>query len=82
MLLGGAMPRAKVRGVIDINAIHDVLETELVTELLEAVEKLVLAVEATVRVVLHVVRVLELVRIDVLMAQAETLNEIFRVTLV
>jgi hypothetical protein len=51
-------------------------------DLREAREQLVLAVEAAIRIVAHVLRVIELVRLDVFVNDSEARHEGFRIALV
>ena len=61
MLLGGALARAEVAGVVSVHAVGNVREAELCTKGFHNGEKFVLAVETAIGVVTLILRTLELV---------------------
>ena len=82
MLGGGALSRTVVAQVVHIHAVDDVLEAALTPHRFQAREQFVLAVEAAVGTVAHVVRVFELARLDILVDDAEACHEGLRIALV
>ena len=69
----GVLARTVVAQVVHVHAVDDVLVAALAAHTSQAREQLVLAVEAAVRIVLHVIGIVELVRLDVLVRDAEAL---------
>ena len=82
VLLGGILARAIVAQVVQIHAVDDVFVAALAAHLRQAREQFVLAVEAAVRVVADVVGIVEFVGLDVLVRDAEALDEGLGIALV
>ena len=82
MLLGGVLAGTIIGQIVGIHPVYHVLVTARAAHLLETREQLVLAVEAAVGIVAGVVGILELGGADVLVHQAESLDERLGVALV
>src|SRR5262249_23711387 len=68
--------------VVQVDAVHDMFEAALASYLLQACEQFILAVKTAVRIVAHVVGIVELVSLDVLVRNAETFDKCLSVPLV
>ena len=82
VLLSRLLPWAVIAQVVHVDAVHDVLDRPLAAERLQALEQLVLAVEATIGCVADVIRVLELACGDVLVPESKLARQRLRVALV
>ena len=69
---------AEVAGVVEVAAVEDRSESSLAGDLRQPSVELVLAVEAAVRVVLHIIRVVHLARVDQLVRDPDLLRERLR----
>ena len=70
MQLRGALAGTIVAQIVDIHSVDDVRDAALARHFVEPGKQLVLAVEAPVRIVLDVIRIVEFVGRDVLVAEA------------
>ena len=82
MKFRGILPRAIVAEIVHVDAVDDVRNSTLTPDLLQAFEKLVLTVEAAIGVVLEIIGILEFVRRNQLVPDAELPGELDGVALV
>ena len=78
MLISGASAGAEVAGVVEIAAVEDRCESSLAGDLCQSSVQLVFAVEAAVRVVLHIIGVVHLARVDELVRDPDLSRERLR----
>ena len=82
VLQRGVLARTVVAEVVHVDAVDDVLVAALAAHLFQAREQLVLAVEAAVGTIAHVIGIVELLGRDVLVDDAEAFHEGLGIALV
>src|SRR6202790_5779989 len=82
MQFSGALSWPVIAEIVYIHAVDNVLNASLTAHDVQFGEQLVLAVEAAVRIVLHVIGIIELVRLDVLVPESTLAGERFGIAFV
>ena len=81
-MFGGVLAGPVIAQVVHIHAVGDMLDAALARHDFQAREEFVLAMETAVRIVLYVVRIIELARLDVFVAETAFARESLGVALV
>src|ERR1700676_2514725 len=82
MQFSGALSWPVIAEIVYIHAVDNVLNASLTAHDVQFGEQLVLAVEAAVRIVLHIIGIIELMRLDVLVPKSTLAGERFGIALV
>ena len=79
---GRTLPGTIIAQIVLVHAVNDVRDAPFRADLLQNGEQLVFAMEAAIGIVLHVVRILKLVRLDILVPDSKLAGEGLGVKLV
>ncbi len=81
MDFGGALARAIIAQVVDVDAVDYVRDATLARDFIQAGEELIFAVETAVAIVFEVIGIFEFARFDVFVANAVGARELLCVAL-
>ena len=78
---GGLLAGPIIAQIVGIHAVNDVRNAALAADFFQPLEQFVLAMETTVRIIPQIIRIFELVRLDVFVRDTELAHEGFGIAL-